>query len=249
MEITDDKYKRLTPAAIEALKAAIEEYERSILEKAITQAKERNIDDKEISLRDILEAKDSKRYLESGQDQISISRTERTKRLYLLISMSGAVYAVIGILLYLYQNSKFTLERDLGLIVAAVGILLTLISFFYSQIVNRKPTYLKSERDIDSLHESEFEIVKRWHLVERITNELMKKKTGDNSTKKNRSFREIIDFLNDSEILDDFDKITLKELLNKRNQVVHGQARFSYKEILEYLKTADKLIDKIEKSK
>jgi histone H3/H4 len=127
--INENIYSKLTPSAKEALDEIAEEYKDSLLEKAFTIAEERNIANKEISLRDILEANQPSQHAVEREKYSEYKR----KRLIMLIAFSGAIYAAAGIIIFLFQNKKFSIENDVGLIITFIGVLLSLIAFLYGQ--------------------------------------------------------------------------------------------------------------------
>ena len=90
-----DKYNKLTEAAREALDNSIEEFKDIILEMAYKNASIEN-SNSEISLQDILKAK--QRILLSNNT--FIYREYRKRRLALLITIAGFVYALGGIFIY-----------------------------------------------------------------------------------------------------------------------------------------------------
>src|SRR5665647_120748 len=105
--INENIYSILTPSAKDALNELAEEYKETLLEKAYKIAEERETAGKEIPLRDILESQ------RPSPNFVKIDKVEyRKKRLTMLLSFSGAVYAIAGMLIYLYQNKKFSVEND-----------------------------------------------------------------------------------------------------------------------------------------
>ena len=231
---------KLTPAAKEALDELSQEYYNGLLEKAFKIAQRRQTVDREISLRDIIEAQDrelkGKSNIEGYQD--------RKKRWSTLISLSGATYAAAGITIYLWQNNKFNIEQDLGLIIAIVGILITLVGYFYAQILPKRMisigNYKESEVAVTS--DSDLDLVKRWQIIERLASEKL-------SDKDKHSFRSILQYLSENYTSSDNEMMKLKQLLDLRNRILHESYGLSKHERTEYLEFADNLIDKLEKTK
>jgi|GEM_PF-2937290 len=233
-------YNKLTESARVAIDETSKEVTEMILEKAYQNASIKNTADKEISLRDIIEAK----------EEILYKRTEliniesRKKRFTLMLSMTGALYSVFGILFYLFQNKNFNTTKDLGLIIAALGILISIIAFYYSQLTAKRKVEIIRDNKITEKDGTEFEIVRRWQTIEKLGTELMiKEGISDN---KARSFNNILNYL--SEKLHDNSKTyNLKKLLMARNKVVHSGENLTKHEIEEMINTADLIIDEIEK--
>ncbi|ALM20535.1 hypothetical protein AAT17_04425 [Nonlabens sp. MIC269] len=232
-------YNKLTESARIALDETTQEIADKILDKAYRNAVSKNTAEKEISLSDIIEAK----------EEILYKRTEitkqdsRRKRLSLMLSMSGALYAVFGIVFYLYQNKSFDTTKDLGLIIAAIGIMMSVVAFYYTQLISRKKIKV-IEKDVQTERDySEFEVVRRWQAIEKLGSELMRKEgISDN---KSRSINFIIQFLSDS-ILDKDYSMYLRQVLMARNDVVHGGLKLSRFELENLTKKADLIIGELE---
>ena len=109
-------YDKLTDSAKKELDSSTKELYELLIYKAYLIAKKNNTEDKEISLSDILSAKNqlfSNEYIES-------KRKNSNKRKMLLLSMSGIIYAFVGIFFYIFQNYSFD-EKSIGLVIAALG--------------------------------------------------------------------------------------------------------------------------------
>ena len=124
---------KLTNSAKDALENTSQEILNLILEEAYNIAQRKKTADKEISLSDILDARD--RIL---TEKIRSEKNEyKKKRMSYLLGLTGATYATIGLVIYIYQNKNFNLSSDIGLIIAAVGIIFSLVAFFYQQFYSR----------------------------------------------------------------------------------------------------------------
>lgn len=232
-------YNKLTESAKNALEETSSEFINMIIEKAYQNASVKNTADKEISLRDIIEAKEEilyKKYDLNKQDS-------RKKRLTIMLSMTGALYSVFGILFYLYQNKKFDTTKDVGLIIAALGILISIVAFYYSQLLSRRKIETIKDNTVTERDNSEFEIVRRWQTIEKLGTELMLK--DGISDNKARSFNYILNYLSEK-LLDKTKTDNIRKLLMARNQVIHSGVNLRKFEIDEMIKTADKIIDELE---
>src|SRR3989344_2768224 len=125
MDIRNIYIDKLTPSARIALKETADEISLKILDRAFEIAQSRNTSEMEISLRDIIEAKEQLLDFKIQQEKSD----SRRKRLSLMISLSGAIYALAGIILFMYQSNSFDIKSDLGLIVSSIGILTMLLGF------------------------------------------------------------------------------------------------------------------------
>jgi len=233
-------YNKLTDSAKNALEETSKEFVDMIIEKAYQNASVKNTADKEISLRDIIEAKEEILYKKSDLNK----QDSRKKRLTLMLSMTGALYSVFGILFYLYQNKNFDTTKDLGLIIAALGILISIVAFYYSQLLTRRKIEIIKDNTVTERDNSEFEIVRRWQTIEKLGTELMLK--DGISDNKARSFNYILNYLSEK-LLDNSKTDNIRKLLMARNQVVHSGINLTKVEIDEMIKTADQIIDELEK--
>ncbi|MDV7187967.1 hypothetical protein R3X25_11800 [Lutibacter sp. TH_r2] len=232
-------YSKLTESAKIALDETKQEIVDKILEKAYRNALSKNTAEKEISLSDIIEAKEEVLY---QRNEVTKQDSKR-KKWTLMLSMSGALYAVFGIVFYLYQNKSFDTTKDLGLIIAAIGIMMSVVAFYYSLLISRKKVQIR-EKDVQTERDySEFEIVRRWQAIEKLGSELMRKEgISDN---KSRSINFVIQFLSDS-ILDKNTSMNLRQVLMARNDVVHGGLKLSRFELENLTKKADLIIGELE---
>lgn len=233
-------YNKLTDSAKNALEETSKEFVDMIIEKAYQNASVKNTADKEISLRDIIEAKEEILYKKTDLNK----QDSRKKRLTLMLSMTGALYSVFGILFYLYQNKNFDTSKDLGLIIAALGILISIVAFYYSQLLTRRKIEIIKDNTVTERDNSEFEIVRRWQTIEKLGTELMLK--DGISDNKARSFNYILNYLSEK-LLDNSKTDNIRKLLMARNQVVHSGINLTKIEIEEMIKTADQIIDELEK--
>lgn len=233
-------YNKLTESARIALEETSKEVLEMILEKAYQNANVKNTADKEISLRDIIEAKEEILF-----KRMDVNKQEsRKKRLTLMLSMTGALYSVLGILFYLYQNKNFDTTKDLGLIIAALGILISIGAFYYSQLLTRRKVEIIKDNTVTERDNSEFEIVRRWQTIEKLGTDLMLK--DGISDNKARSFNYILNYLSEK-TLDNSKTDSIRKLLAARNQVVHSGINLTKFEIEEMINTADQIIDELER--
>lgn len=237
-------YSKLTPSAKEVLDELIEGYRDSLIEKAYALASERDTANREISLRDILEAQQPiEKSIKTRKDYLEYKR----RRWTILISFSGAIYATAGLLLYLYQNKKFSIETDLGLIIAVIGIMITVLTFLYGQLFSMRQQSSKSisiknnYTNIDN-----YDIVKRWQLIEQLTTSIMKSNNiGDSKT---NTVNQVIRYLTENFTSSEKEYMAIRELLQARNKILHEGYNLSDAEKRQYIEVADSLIDKLEKA-
>lgn len=239
----DNIYSKLTPSAKEVLRELTEDFKNGLVDKAFMIANERNTAKHEISLRDILEAQQPSLKMLEKQDYSDFRR----KRWTVLLSFSGAIYAIGGILLYLFQNKKFSIENDLGLIIAVIGVLLTLLAFLYGQLLNKRRYFsiINSTHSLSSM--DSYDIVKRWQIIEQLTIEIMKHNNLNNS--KFNSVNNVIKYLTDNFTTSETDLFNIKQLLQTRNKILHEGYNLNENEHKKYIEIADSLIEKLEHAK
>lgn len=236
-----DKYNRLTTAAKEALENSTKEIQDMIFEKASQYS---NMQDTgvEISLHDILRAKQD---ILMRKDSIKLQEN-RKHRLAILSIFAGYIYAIFGVVFYIYQNYAEDFKQDVGLIIAAMGAMISIIGLFYAQITGtklRKKTYI-TQTPLTNYQFLEMEIVNKWRTIEKLGRSLMLK--DGVSMDKARSINSIIDFIA-TRLSTTIDKPQLKELITTRNAIVHNEDGVSISTIIENIAVANNVIDELEK--
>ncbi len=235
-------YNKLTESAKTALDETTREVTELIIEKAYQNAIQNNTADKEISLSDIIEAKEEILYRRTN-----ISHKEfRKKGLLLMLSMTGAFYSMFGIIIYLYQNKSFDIATDIGLIIAALGLLISIIAFYYSKLMTARKVELFKGDTVITRDYSEFEIIRRWQTIEKYGTDLMLRDGVSETQAKSFSF--LLNYLSEA-IFDNLKKDDLRKLLKARNRILHGSTALTKGEIEEMIKTADDIIDELERQR
>lgn len=235
----DNIQNKLTDAAKSALNQSVQEITELILEKAKQNACSHKTED-EISLHDVLKAKQE--ILSNKHSEIT--KEYRKRRMYLMISMVGMVYAVFGIMFYIYQNNTYDITKDIGLIIAALGTMMAIIGFIYVQVTNTKNREIIVRTNMVDNNSSEFEIVRKWRTIEQLSTTLMLKEGISNDRAKSINF--IVEFLS-RQLANTINIRDLKELLIARNNIVHKGKTFSKSELEEKLLVANKIIIELEK--
>lgn len=241
MDKIDIYRDKLTPSAKEALMETMSELQNQIIDKANSIAHKRQTGDKEISLRDIVEAKEALFKPKIEQDKIEYKR----KRMMTLVSLSGAMYSIIGIAIYLFRNKDFSFENDLGLIIAFIGVFTIFLSFVYSQYFSRRLESRISYSDLlDKESENDFDIIQRWQIIEQLGSNIMRQK--GHSPNESKSINDILKFLS-IELESDKLYFELRELLQARNRILHESYQLNRQEKTNLLDKADRIISILEK--
>ena len=242
----DNKYiysDKLTNSANEALNKIIAEFREKVLEQAFLNSKQKDTAEKEISLSDILEA-----YSVLFDKMTNRQKADnRRKRMSFLIISSGIIYAFIGLIIYIFQNKEFNIENDLGIIIAILGVFMSLMGFFYQQTLNKR-ILLGSSDPLKStsvdFETSEFELVKKWQAIEQLTSKLMKQKGYSENEAK--SFNSLNNFLA-IELYDKGKYASLKDLLTTRNRILHEGYKPDKNKMIDLIKKSNEIIDYLER--
>src|SRR5690606_28634885 len=110
-------------------------------------------------------------------------------------------------------------ETDLGLIIAVIGILLTLLAFFYWQLLAKKQYVRVTSYTNASIPMDSYDIVKRWQIIEQLTISIMNE--NNISSSKSNSINQVIKYLTDNFTNSEADFMKIKSLLQIRNRILH----------------------------
>lgn len=181
----------------------------------------------------------------------SLKEDYKRKRLLSLITMTGALYSIVGIFIYMYQNNDISLDNNLGLLVAFTGIITIFFGFVYSQYISRKKEIVNINRDViiekeifTSNFNDDYDIVRKWQIIEKLGSNLMRQNGYNNNESK--SINDILKFLS-NELQSDKLYIDLRELLSIRNKIVHESTYLSKNERLMFINKANRIIESLEK--
>lgn len=225
-------YEKLTDSAKKELDNSTKEIYELLIYKAYLMAKEKKTEDKEISLSDILSAKNqlfSNEYIDS-------KRKNSNKRKMLLLSLIGIIYSFAGIFYYLFQNYSFD-EKSIGLVIAALGGMISIFSIFYFKIVRTNENTMKNNDKFEKFY-NDFAIINRWQTIEKLGKNLMVKKGLID--RKSFSVNQIVEFLYKN--ITDISVDEFKLLLTTRNELVHKGVKLSKEEFEIALTIADRII-------
>lgn len=243
MNKIDNIENLLTNSAKQKIEEIMADNKAKLLERAFNIASQHQTEKVEISLRDVLEASDNDKSVFIRQKN---NLTKRKNMTY-LIALTGGIYAIIGFIIYFYQNFNFDLKNDLGLIMAILGVFLTFTAFFFNQINDRIKiginTNLKG-KNVEYLTSLDYAIVDRWEIIEKLTKNYFEKNEPD---KKMVSFTQLLNYLAETLGNSNESSKDIKRLLKARNLVVHESYSFSDSERKELLSIADNMIEKLEK--
>lgn len=167
-------------------------------------------------------------------------RTIRKRRLFFSI---GITYVCLGFILFLafwLINGDYKRPLDLvslmSIVISIIGVLVSIFSFTLP-FSTRRNAKRNSKSSMDTL---KYESITKWRDIEGIVRDLSSTYQGISN------FRSIIDFLYQSELIDDEEQKTLKKLLRIRNESVHeSESTYSFEEILSTLDATDRIVKRI----
>lgn len=248
MDTQNNISKRLSNSAVEELNSIESEFKKILLEKADEYSKNSNTKGKEISLSDLIDAKNDI-LGKKNNDTIELLRIIKNGLKYtysgiLMLIMGGATIIMLSYIQkapLLFDKISITIFLVLGLIFILLGLL------GLSIIVNKK----KREIEIQ-MNKADYKylskIVIKWNTIENLTSHLMAQKGV--SEQNSKSINLIISQL-DKLLESDHEKEELRRLLQMRNRIVHENYTLSTQEEIEMIKIANHILmlieDKLEK--
>lgn len=228
-------FSKLTSSGKAGLRQIREDFTDSVLERAYRIALKHNTGDSEISLRDIMDAKNEILY------NRSLSRYRRLFTISFFLLSVGVVYLVIGYYsLYFKDGLRFDLSDDgimislLGIITSILALLFTFFAFYKEASSSRfiKDEKIYSVNDIDTL-------LMQWQRIEmlgrNLYNESQNVEDGESPT---------ISLIHKkiAERLPDEYKVKMRDILNLRNDYLHRGARHTSDEINKAVSDANEII-------
>ena len=243
--MNDKKYALLTPSARSAFEEIGRVYENTLLEKASEIANDCKTGDAEISLRDVVEAKE--RLNDSGDELQKLKRSGHVASVALL---GGFSYVLMGVYTYFVINGvKITKEllnyEYIWLLFIIIGMILMVFPLFYNfqrMVFQRRS---RNQNNGFSKYISTDTIVKMWSLIEQKSKELMALRgvnIDDNS-----SFLTAYDFLIHELNTREYIEI-IKKIIKTRNDIVHIKDFDMKKEdVAHMLNLSQKIINELDK--
>ena len=236
----DKLYDSLTKSAKYALDDILNEYRDNLLGEAYMTSTNNDSGKKEISVKDIYCAKE----LIERSNKNEFFRINKRKRLYSIFALSGIVYTMIGTFTFIVQNSSFDLEKDLGLLLSLMGLFVTIVSYILYKLYDQNENYRNKDFNvIRSYYVDDFMVVRLWTQIEQLGQKMMRL---DNYEVNRTNVSSVIAYLN-TILTEAGDRIKLKDILQTRNEIVHGVSEHSKAKIEENIATENLFIEKLEK--
>ncbi len=235
----DKIYALLTPSARSAFEGFKMEYEDNLLDKAHEIARINSTGESEISLRDVVEARN--KISDSNGDYVKIKRGRRFEN---TILFAGFSYVFLGVLMYFTSNdiSRLSfdwLSKNLWMAIIVSGMIFMMIPLMNNmqRILGHKDDQV-SGGDFYKINTPEM-VVKLWNIIEQKGVNLMKLRgieINDNS-----SFTKIYDFLiHEFNSIDNIANINM--IIKTRNDIVHQHDISVKKEDIEHILTKEQEI-------
>lgn len=170
-------------------------------------------------------------------------RVQRKNRMLSMISLLGIIYALFGLMLMMWSEVRTTIQYDsimmMAFILIFMGLFVAMFSLLFKNMIRIRPQYYRGQSHIIS----PYEVVNKWKEIEALIHEL----TPEEDT---LSLSSMVSNLKDTQIISEQDIKIINQLLNIRNQIVHGQDNkynLSQEELRSILLQADKIISKMKK--
>ena len=170
-------------------------------------------------------------------------RVQRKNRMLSMISLLGIIYALFGLMLMMWSEVRTTIQYDsimmMAFILIFMGLFVAMFSLLFKNMIRIRPQYYRGQSYIIS----PYEVVNKWKEIEALIHEL----TPEEDT---LSLSSMVSNLKDTQIISEQDIKIINQLLNIRNQIVHGQDNkynLSQEELRSILLQADKIISKMKK--
>ena len=229
-------FSKLTSSGKAGLRQVREDFTDSVLERAYRIALKHNTGDSEISLRDIMDAKNEILY------NRSLSRYRRLFTISFFLLSVGVVYLVIGYYsLYFKDGISFDLSND-GILISLLGIVTSILALLFTFLVLYKEAsssrFIKDEKiysvsDIDTL-------LMQWQRIEMLGKSICNE-NQDSLEAVSPTIGDIHKIISDR--LPDAYKVKMRDILNLRNDFLHSGGRHTSEEINKAISDANDIID------
>lgn len=243
--MNEKKYTLLTPSARSAFDDMMIEYRDALLNKASDIAKQNKTGEVEISLRDVVQARNS--LTVAGGEIVGLRRRERMATTALL---GGFSYVFLGLLFFFVLHGTPQLSRGwlfnyLWMIIIIVGMILMLFPLIFNlKRMARHRIVQDAENDYANLYSPNM-IVKMWSMIEKKGKELMKLR-GINPDD-NFSFISVYEFLEHELISREYIDL-LRNVFMARNNIVHSKEfEMKNEDLSEILNQSQRIITELDK--
>ncbi len=211
-----------------------EEYKDMLIEKILFESKEYDIS--QVNLPELL------RYDLLSKEKLSTDkRKERRDKISAFTSIFSVFCIILGMFFLIYREVIRTPYFDIESQLALAYIFLGFIGFTLPVFMKILPIRTYKKSDISKYFS--YEIVNQWKIIEA---RLIQLTPPDIDS----SLEGMIKHLSEIKLLNESDVITIKKLLNYRNQVVHSSIRtkeYTEEEVKNLLRDSSKIAQKLQK--
>lgn len=184
-----------------------------------------------------------RKYLDEISFELDFSyrKKNRLKLILRLYSFIGIIMALVAIIYFVisYYGLNLNSNQRLALMFAGVGLVLSLMSKLYSEIIKEREKEQEARR-IELNKISHF--VLNWATLERTIYSILERNEPNISK---FGIKRNIRLLFEQEIISDREFINLERALDLRNKIVHGHTTASSEELDRYSEQLNEVVDKI----
>lgn len=210
-----------------------EEYKDCLIENALFQSREYDVN--EIKISTLIQID------ERIKDSLIVDNRKRKRdRLLNMMSVLGIIYAIFGLCVLIYYEFSNSLYIGEMLKLSIISVTLGLAVLSFSVWLKKISLPYKKGSDSDYYN---YEIVNKWKKLEGLLVQLTPSEV-------NNSFSGMVSNLSELGLLSNQDVQSIKAFLALRNQIVHSNrigTQYSTKEIKELLSEIDTIIRKLQK--
>jgi len=231
---------KLTPAAREALEELVESYRDQILIGAMRSAASFTDEVAEVPVRDILTS------VNRGEARPRRPSSELLDRLWRMAIPAGIVYAIAGFGYFVLRSFKVRFEpiETASFAVGLVGLVMSLIGYYYSRQRRLDTVYQRALWGELRSFDRSMLLVQEWRNIELAARSLVASHLGESVADKPISI--LIDELYRSGILTKEDVRRLRDLLSRRNRILHDNVELERNELELALREASRILSKLE---
>lgn len=212
-----------------------EEYKNLLIEKALSKHNEYDIN--QINLPTLI------RLDEKAKDSLIINERKCKKnRLLSIISILGLIYTLFGLAILFFNEIDRAIKYDPMIMMSLLSIFVGLFSSLLSILI-KNSSYMLHSKNKDTSKHFNYEIVNTWKQIESL---LIQITPVEESTTINGMITNLLEL----NLLSANDNISIKKILDLRNQIVHSnviEKKYTTSEIQSLLGDANDIIKKLKK--
>ena len=213
-----------------------EEYKDLLIERILDDTNETDVDQ--------INASDLIRLDVTTKSNLRVDKKiQRRNSMNSIISLLGILYALLGLMLMMLSEFRYTIRHNSMTLVAFtlifIGLFVTIFSLMYKYFLKVRIGYYRGR-----MHTiTPYQVINKWKEIEALVNELTPQENEF-------SLVSMIENLKETKIISQEDVEIMNRLLCFRNQIVHGEGNkfdLSQAELRTLFLQADKIISKMKK--